>query len=265
MKRDFKKRWVQLISGEKGGTGKSVTATQLYECYKVHDGLKLQAIDGDLTNPSLSIMYRNVIPLVLSDDRDELDQLNVLFTAALEKDTDVIVDLPARSESILTQWMNDYKVLSLAEKYNIQFVKWWVSDGDPLSIPIFIESTKKFPKIEHIFVKNMGLAKPRQWSQWELDRDMAEWREEGEIVELPFMDKNLIAYSRKVGKSFRALMQDSNVNVLDQGRYEGFLDQGIQAFSNTRVFKEILEAQQAASDGDSKSLDKEVVDSSSAA
>ena len=265
MKIDFKKRWVQLISGEKGGTGKSVTAAQLYECYKAHDGLKAQAIDGDLTNPSLSIMYTDVLPLILSDDRDELDQLNVVFTAAMEKDVDVIVDLPARSESILNQWINDYKVLSLAEKYNIQFVKWWVSDGDPLSIPLFIDSTKRFPRIEHIFVKNMGLAKPRQWSQWEQDSDIKEWRKEGEIIELPFMDKNLIAYSRKVGKSFSALMQDPNVNVLDQGRYEGFLDQGIQALSNTRVFKEILATQKSESAVDSKSGDKEVADSSAAA
>ena len=253
------RRWVQFVSGEKGGTGKSAFAALLYELYKTQRDWKVKAIDGDLTNPSLSVMYDDVTPVVLSDDRDELSQLNIVFMAALEKDVDVIVDLPARSESILSHWIDDYNVLDIAANYNIGFIKWWVSDGDPLSIPVFIQSTRDFPAIKHVFVKNMGLAKPMHWEQWESDPDMAEWRKDGEFIEFPWMNKELIAKSREFKKSFGELAHSSVIDVLQQGRFQGFLGQGFRAIQAAQVFQEIVEAQQWAATA--KADDKPAVDS----
>ena len=154
---------IHLVSGDKGGTGKSVVSAMLVD-YCRSKQQTIQPIDGDMTNPTLSGAYPDAIEMVVSDDRDMRSQLNTIFVSAQKEGKTVIVDLPARSESALTAWFSEYNVLSLAEAQGIKFIKWWVTDGDPSTLDLFSKSVKGFPEIRHIFVKNMGLTKPVHWT-----------------------------------------------------------------------------------------------------
>ena len=230
---------IHLVSGDKGGTGKSMVSAMLVDYCKFKQE-KFQAIDGDITNPTLSGSYPDAIDMVVSDDRDMRSQLNTMFIAAQKDRKTVIVDLPARSESSLGAWFTEYNVLALAETHQIEFIKWWVSDGDPSTLDLFVSSVPMFPEIRHILVKNMGLSKPIHWTVLDLWPDIDQWHQAGtiEIIEFPWMDKRLISRMRSSQQTFGELAQAKEVDdVLEQARIQGFLKQGFAALEQTQIFR----------------------------
>lgn len=233
------KRTIHLISGDKGGTGKSAFAALMIDYY-ASKGISIQAIDGDITNPTLSSCYADALGVVVSDDRDMRDQLNLIFLAAQQDGKTVIVDLPARSEAILSDWMQAFSVLDLAQQHQIELVKWWVSDGDPSTIEMFAASVNATATISHVLVKNMGLAKPIHWIELDGRREIQDWLTAGKIrvLEFPWMDKNLIARVRRAETSFANMLEDTKtVDILTQGRIQGYLRQGFAALDQVDVLQ----------------------------
>ncbi|MEM6255053.1 MAG: cobalamin biosynthesis protein CobQ [Cyanobacteria bacterium P01_D01_bin.156] len=254
--------YIHLVSGDKGGTGKSMVSAMLVD-YCRSKQQSIQPIDGDMTNPTLSEAYADALEIVVSDDRDMRSQLNTIFVSAQKEGKIVIVDLPARSELSLKAWFSDYNVLALAESHGIQFIKWWVSDGDPSTLDLFSKSVKEFPEIRHIFVKNMGLTKPVHWSVLEAWPEMGQWQQDGtiEIIEFPWMDKLLISQVRRAQQTFGELANAAETDdILTQGRIQGFLKQGFAALEQTQIFHsgpdKILARKPVASDPEASSVKK---------
>lgn len=233
------RRRIHLVSGDKGGTGKSMVSAMLVD-YCQSKQQTIQAIDGDITNPTLSGAYRDALEMVVSDDRDMRSQLNTIFLSAQKEGKTVIVDLPARSESSLSAWFSEYNVLSLSETHQIEFIKWWVSDGDPATLDLFVKSVQHFPTIRHILVKNMGLTKPVHWTVLESWPEIGRWHGDGtiEVIEFPWMDKLLISQVRHSQQTFGELANAEKVdNILVKGRIQGFLKQGFAALEQSQIFK----------------------------
>lgn len=231
--------YIHLVSGDKGGTGKSMVSAMLVDYCRSKQQM-IQPIDGDITNPTLSEAYEDALEIIVSDDRDMRSQLNTIFISAQKDGKTVIVDLPARSETALSAWFSDYNVLSLAESQGIQIIKWWVSDGDPSTLDLFSKSVKGFPEIRHIFVKNMGLTKPVHWAVLESWPEIGQWHQDGsiEMIEFPWMDKLLISQVRRTQQTFGELANASETDdILGQGRIQGFLKQGFAALEQTQIFQ----------------------------
>lgn len=232
-------RCIHLVSGDKGGTGKSAFAALMIDYY-ASQGVAIQAIDGDITNPTLSSCYADAIGVVVSDDRDMRSQLNLIFLAAQEQGKTVIVDLPARSEGVLADWLDAFDVLALAKQDQIELVKWWVSDSDPSTLAMFTTSVQAFEQMPHVLVKNMGLAKPIHWSGLEQNVEIQGWMKSAKIdvLEFPWMDKNLIAQVRQAGTTFTKMLDDQqSTDVLTRGRIQGYLRQGFKALEQTSIFQ----------------------------
>ncbi|NEZ55831.1 cobalamin biosynthesis protein CobQ [Adonisia turfae] len=253
---------IHLVSGDKGGTGKSVVSAMLVDYCRSKQQV-IQPIDGDMTNPTLSGAYPDAIEMVVSDDRDMRSQLNTIFVSAQKEGKTVIVDLPARSESALTAWFSEYNVLSLAEAQGIKFIKWWVTDGDPSTLDLFSKSVKGFPEIRHIFVKNMGLTKPVHWTVLESWPEIGQWQQDGiiEMIEFPWMDKLLISRVRRAQQTFGELADAAATDdILTQGRIQGFLRQGFMALEQTSVFSQepdkILARKSVASASEKEAVSK---------
>ena len=232
---------IHLVSGDKGGTGKSAFSSLLVDYFTSKD-IALRAIDGDITNPTLSMCYPDAVGVVVSDDRDQRNQLNIIFLAAQEDSRLVVVDLPARSEVPISGWLDAYSVIELAKECNIDLVKWWLSDGEPSTIDMFVASVKEHPDIPHVFVKNMGLAKPIHWAVLEENTDIQKWYEEGkiEVTELPWVHRDLINKVRRARRSFLALSEDKGaMDIMTRGCMSYYLREGFRALEATQVIADI--------------------------
>jgi hypothetical protein len=179
-------RTVHFIGGEKGGVGKSWVARTMVQ-YFLDGGnpevdpsvplldeeqlvqtqgtnsslpgpstLPFVAVDCDRSNPTLSNVYRDWTEQVVFSEHPDLEDLaDEIFELALEKS--VVVNLPAQVHRPLRDWMLNKKITAMGQANNIQFVHWFVCDGEDDSINLVIQSLQELgDQLPHVLIKNHG-------------------------------------------------------------------------------------------------------------
>jgi hypothetical protein len=154
-----------IITGGKGNVGKTAFAELLiYSAGKA--GHSPTIFDGDHKMQTLAEWHgdEGVTPVVISDDPSLQDQPDIIWDVMINETCDVIIDLAAQSDHLLSGWMKDRGVHIAAKSKQIQIIKWWIAD---LNVPSIIElenSIKEFPDIKHVLVKNLYRARPEMWT-----------------------------------------------------------------------------------------------------
>ena len=160
---------IHLIDGEKGGVGKSFVTRVMIQ-YGLDRDLPLVAVETDRSNPDVAGIYDDICKYaVFSEDEKQADKADRIFEYAINQP--VIVSLPSQVHRAVTAWIERNKLLELGKEYQVDFVKWFVCNGEYDSVKLFIASLECYEdKITHILVRNRGLCD--EWSQVEEDKSL---------------------------------------------------------------------------------------------
>lgn len=158
--------------GEIGGVGKS-TFIKTMAYYYQKKAKSVIVVDCDRTNHDVWNMYKeNEIEaahrLELSDNTEREDAADEILNWAAEKETPVLVNLPAQADTNIRSWI-DRTVLPIIQlpaserDVDIQLNYWFVTNGSKESIDLFLDSLQHYGgHIQHLLVRNYGTG-----SNWE--------------------------------------------------------------------------------------------------
>jgi hypothetical protein len=151
-------RSLNLIGGEKGGVGKSVTARVLAQ-YFIDNGRPFTGFDTDRSHTSFTRFYAGYASPVIVDTYEGLD----LVAAAFEDKggegppRSVIVDLAAQTAAPLARWITDSDVLGLLGEMDVTVNFWHLADTGKDSVDLLdrlVETYGEGPN--YVVVKNLG-------------------------------------------------------------------------------------------------------------
>lgn len=229
---------LNLFGGEKGGTGKSMTARAAV-AYHLDRGLPFSLFDTDRSNPDVRRIYgpsAGCRVAVFSEGERYEDTANAIFNAALEQR--VLVNLPAQSFIPIRDWIEKNELMSLAQENDVQFVHWFVSDCGYDSLSLLGKTLSYFKTSAiHVLVKNLG--KTDDWEPLDQDEQLQGMISDYgvKVIELPKFignsDRNLI--NRK-SLTFAQAREYEEFGPISRQRVKTFLRDAYAAFDEAGVF-----------------------------
>jgi hypothetical protein len=147
---------IHLVTGEKGGVGKSLTSQHLI-AYYVATQQPFIVVECDRSNGDVGEACsgkHNVFHGRFTDNPDQLSTADVVLEAVLEQEAHAIVNLPAQSTEGLKAWIASGS-LDAATLSDVRFVIWIVTNGAHDSITLFFKAVEAFGTvIAHVLVRN---------------------------------------------------------------------------------------------------------------
>ncbi|AFY72004.1 hypothetical protein Pse7367_3780 (plasmid) [Thalassoporum mexicanum PCC 7367] len=202
-----------IVTGEKGGVGKSFTARALVE-YHLDRQLTCIAFDMDRSNPDLKRCYESVMPVrlaVFSESSKLEDAANDTFNSATTCRT--ICNTPAQTFIPFKIWIEQNDILELAKEASVQLVIWFVSDCGYDSLKLFQRSLHTFGAIiPHVFVKNYGMTE--DWEPFEQDETLQQLLIDYQV--------QVISLPKFVGNRDRNTIDELSLSFGEAREYEGF-------------------------------------------
>lgn len=152
---------IMSVSGDKGGTGKSVVSSAVIDTALSH-GKTVLLIEADTKNPDLAKAYSEAVETfaVCLDNREGFIQLASL----IHKTTaDVIaVNNPARSG-----WVAYGSLISNnLEEMQAEMSVFWVANRQVDSVELLADFHTAFPEIPTFFVQNTYFGPPAKFEIW---------------------------------------------------------------------------------------------------
>ena len=117
---------IHLVGGEKGGVGKSLVARLLAQ-YFIDHNVPFLGFDSDRSHGALMRFYAGYASPVVVDHYDSLD--SIVEAATQEPQRRILVDLAARTQDALTNWMDDSQLLTVAPELGLHIRYWHVMDS----------------------------------------------------------------------------------------------------------------------------------------
>jgi hypothetical protein len=132
---------IHLIGGEKGGVGKSLVARILAQ-YFIDHSIPFLGFDADRSHGALLRFYASYTSPIAIDDYQSLDRM--IEIAAEEADRRALVDLAAQSHLPLSRWMEESRLLEMAQQFNIELRYWHVMDNSFDSVELLRKLLDEF-------------------------------------------------------------------------------------------------------------------------
>jgi hypothetical protein len=149
--------YLNLWSGEKGGTGKSLCCR--LDCQRHIDRkVPFYLIDTDTKNATAKDYYGDYVldkDVVFTEAAERASKANLLLDAALSRA--VVANCRAGTLDSLVTWLREKQVLLQAQKHGVRLRYFFVSDLEPASLNLFRETAQRItPFMPMIFVANYG-------------------------------------------------------------------------------------------------------------
>ena len=150
-------RSLNLIGGEKGGVGKSVTARVLAQ-YFIDKGRPFMGFDTDRSHTSFARFYADYASPVIVDTYEGLDLIAGVFEESPdEPQRSVIVDLAAQTAAPLARWVKDSDLLGLLGEMGVTVNFWHLADTGKDSVDLLGRLIETYgPGPNYFVVKNLG-------------------------------------------------------------------------------------------------------------
>ncbi|NEP20012.1 MAG: hypothetical protein F6J97_24510 [Leptolyngbya sp. SIO4C1] len=148
---------IHLITGEKGGVGKSQVALAFIAFYTTQNRplviCEADRSNGDVGRATDGKDGHTIIYPHFTENTDHIDKADSMLDAVLTQHSDAIVNCPAQAHRAIVQWISQGSA-DLAIEEGIQFCFWFVTSGEYDSVALFLQSLKEFPTIPHVLVRN---------------------------------------------------------------------------------------------------------------
>ena len=216
-----------LCGGDKGGTGKTVTAKVFSEYFLTHYPEILALVECDRSNPDVGRVFKdkvlNFILAFFSDDPAKLTKADALFNAAVNN-LITVCNLPAQVNQTIKTWLIEDNLYELAEELKVKITYLFVSDGGYDSIKLFLQTIEDFgPYMRIVFVRNWGLCD--NWTHVDADQDVqaAITTHNVPIIDLPKLphaERNFLEINQI---TFTEALEHPNLSVVSKQRIKVFL------------------------------------------
>lgn len=235
-----KLHYIHLVSGEKGGVGKSFTSRVFCEYMKSRNtGYALVEADSQIND--VGRVYKEqaaeAATITLSDDSSMRTEPDVIFNLAEQHPT--IVNLPSNTLDVLERWINRVGLIKMMEEeyQGNRLVKWFVSDGCYESIRQLERSIEQLDgAIPHVVILNEGRLNGRNFSyldESEIYQRVKQAPNFVTAVELPSMESDLQYFidSHELTLSEALETVEEAMGRLAKQRVKTFLDRLEEMFS----------------------------------
>ena len=219
---------IHLTTGEKGGVGKSWFCKVMI-AYCLKHGISCDVFDADRTNANVLKAYGDIAgvkPAIFSEGEDFETAANAIFNAAVDGKR-VLVNLPAQVLPALSAWIDNNQVFEMAQENQVEFISWFVSDGEADSIELFEKVLDRFDEeMTHVFVANYGRSK-----KWNMLTDnkplMARMKQlKIELIRFPkFIGKDDRTRIDQLGLAFEEVYEHEAFDVFGRQHVRSFLKQ----------------------------------------
>lgn len=203
---------IHWVGGEKGGVGKSVFARVLSQ-YFIDKSIAYIGLDADQSHASLTRYYGEFTQAIVLDHFESTDRI---MEIALEREGQVLMDLPAQSERFLDRWLEENDVLGLCAEVGVSIVYWYVLDDGVDSARLLRNFLTKYGDlIPCVAIKNQGCGK--HFTDMESTIAEASQRENAMILEvaLPALHGPTMHKIDKLGLSFWGAVNHTGANGLN--------------------------------------------------
>jgi hypothetical protein len=147
---------VHLVTGEKGGVGKSIFSKILIAYYVQHQ-IPMVVVECDRSNGDVGDACQGKHTVIYGRFTDNLDEMNaadVVLESVLEHQVPAIVNTPAQSFAGKSKWFHRGG-LEAAIDNQIKLVDWLITSGEKDSIGLIYQALNSFgTQIQHVLVRN---------------------------------------------------------------------------------------------------------------
>ena len=252
--------YFNIVTGQKGGVGKSTFSKLLVEFY-IYKSWVYKLFDMDVSSLDVGKIYDPKTYKSKKKSSDEnkdqnneenflqftankayKDEVDILFETALKNN--LICNLPSNIKHLFNPWMIENDLISLGRSENVKFVQWFVCSGESQSIAEFIETVDKFTNcdsFQHVFVKNYGLEE--NWTKvLENNKTLKETLESDSIItfDLPELSPTRYKLILDNNLTFSDAKDSSKLNIVARQGVKKFLDKAYENFEAT--FNELHQA-----------------------
>lgn len=228
---------IHFVDGEKGGVGKSFVARTMIQ-YCLDRNLPFVAVETDRSNPDVFGVYEDVCQYaIFTEDEKQADKADRIFEMAIEKP--VIVSLPAQIHRAMKAWIDRNQLTKLGDEYGVKFCKWFVCNGEYVSIKLFIASLTCYEnQIPHILVRNLGMCD--DWEAVEEDKSVQELikKYRVKIIDFPKLGYRERYICNQEQLRFDEAREYQEFSVLARQRVANFLKAAYAAFDSAGVWDE---------------------------
>ena len=234
---------LHLVTGDKGGTGKTFLARTLAQ-YFADKEIDLALFDADRCNPLFKKIYQNAGcgEIILKESKEYENDARPAYLSAMEKTT--LVDLPAQVIGALKKWFEKNSLFEMAQEHGVDFTIWFVSNGEEYSLELFDEYLSYFQeRVNYVFVKNLHFCGEEGWVLLEENKYLQQKMNEYgvKIVNLPSFE--LDSCRHLIGKyalTFGAATQYQAFNVFDRQGAKTYLRKSYEAFDSAgAIYKDV--------------------------
>ncbi|MEO1299345.1 MAG: hypothetical protein AAFW75_26955 [Cyanobacteria bacterium J06636_16] len=230
MSQDTFKR-VHFFDGDKGGVGKSFCCKAFIQ-YLIDQDISFVPVEADRYNPDVATRYSQ-LPFQFAIFSDDAQQTRADEIVELAKDKTVVISLPSQVGKPLNLWLDD--AIETSARYQIQFVRWFVSSGAYESLELFYVALKKHgTDVPFVLVRNFGVGEEWDVRQIEgLPELMKKLKVKAiDFPKLPIKERNLLDKNNlSLGES-RTSDLFKNLSM-SRDRIEKFLRKTYRAFDST--------------------------------
>ena len=235
---------LHLVTGDKGGTGKTFLARTLAQ-YFADQEIDLALFDADCCNPLFKKIYQNAGcgEIILKESKEYENDARPAYLSAMEKTT--LVDLPAQVIGALKKWFEKNSLFEMAFEHGVDFTIWFVSNGEEHSLELLDEYLSYFQeRVNYVLVKNLHFCGEDGWVLLEENKELQQKMNEYgvKVVNLPPFE--LDSCRHLIGKyalTFGAATQYQAFNVFDRQGAKTYLRKSYEAFDSAGVIYKDIE------------------------
>ncbi len=233
-------RPIIMVSGDKGGVGKSTVAVNLVEWLLGFED-RINLIDTDLTNPDVYAIYRkesriNTLPPeeIDIDETDAGGWIQAAKFASRNPET-LVMNMKAGSKLSLEKYHDN--VVGMYETINRPLVLIWVLNIQRQSVVLLLDALENMPKLHSIIaVKNLKNGFENEFFLWDEKKKTNETLVNANITEILFPRVHASISLKVMDEKHRIndLLNDPNYDQIDRANLKKWHEQASRSFSSVR-------------------------------
>lgn len=239
-KTEFNAKPIIMVSGDKGGVGKTTVAVNMIEWLLGFED-KVAMIDTDLTNPDVFAIYKKeprILTMPPEDiDIDETDAGGWIQMAKFANNNPetLIINMKAGSKLSIDKY-ND-NIVGMFEALNRPIVLIWVLNIQRQSVVLLVEALESLPILHSVVaVKNLKNGFENEFFLWDEKKKTNETLLNANITEILFPRVHASISLKVIDEKQRIndLLNDTSYDQIDKANLKKWHEQASRSFNSIK-------------------------------